>query len=285
MQDVIIIGSGPAGVSAALYIQRGGFQSLIIGKDTGALHKAEKIENYYGLGAPVSGVSLAEAGVHQAEELGAVIQRGEVLGVQMIPGGYEVATKDGVETARAVLLATGTSRAAPRIPGLKELEGKGVSYCAVCDAFFYRGKEVGVLGSGSYAVHEGMELLPLVKKVTLFTNGMPVTARLPQEFDVVTEKVSEIQGNPTVSAVILENGETVPAEGLFVAVGTASSSDLARKLGAQMNGRNLMVDEEMRTNLPGLFAAGDCTGGMLQVAKAVYEGAKAGSSIVKYLRS
>ena len=186
--------------------------------------------------------------------------------------------------ADAVILATGASRAAPPVPGLAALEGRGVSYCATCDAFFYRGKDVAVLGSGEYALHEIAALLPLAKSVTLLTGGAELTASFPAQVAVRTQKVEAILGPDKVSGVQLAGGEVLPVDGVFVAMGVAGSTALARKMGAQVEGNKIVVDDKMMTTIPGLFAAGDCTGGLLQVAKAVYEGAVAGNEAAKALR-
>lgn len=194
-----------------------------------------------------------------------------------------VETLDGDYPADAVILATGASRAAPRIPGLTGLEGHGVSYCATCDAFFYRGKDVAVLGSGEYALHEAQALLPVAKRH--FAGQRPASDRgVPGRSGCPPRKVEAILGEQRVSGVQLAGGETVALDGVFVALGVAGSTALARKLGAEVDGNHIVTDEHMMTTLPGLYAAGDCTGGLLQVAKAVYEGALAGSEAAKALR-
>ena len=172
-----------------------------------------------------------------------------------------VETLAGDFPADAVILATGASRAAPRIPGLAGLEGHGVSYCATCDAFFYRGRDVAVLGSGEYALHEVQALLPVAHSVTLLTNGAPLTAQFPPEVAVRTEAVEAILGEERVTGVQLKDGGTLEVSGVFVALGVAGSTALARKLGAEVNGSRIVVDDHMQTSLPGLYAAGDCTGG------------------------
>ena len=193
-------------------------------------------------------------------------------------------TLAGDYPADAVILATGASRAAPRLPGLAELEGHGVSWCATCDAFFYRGKDVAVLGSGEYALHEVQALLPVVKSVTLLTNGAALTAQFPPEVQVLSGKVEALLGEKTLSGVRLADGSELAVSGVFVALGVAGSTALARKIGAAVEGDRILVDHRMQTTVPGLYAAGDCTGGMLQVAKAVYEGALAGSEAAKAVR-
>lgn len=283
MTDVIILGSGPAGISASLYTARAGLETLVLGKDGGALQKTDKIENYYGFPEPVSGKELLENGIAQAKRLGVSVVEQEALGLSY-DGEFEAAVRGSSYRAPFVLLATGASRTAPKIEGLREFEGKGVSYCAVCDGFFYRKKEVAVLGAGDYALHEAHELLPIVSKVSVLLDGAEAEAKFPPEIEVVKEKVAAVEGEGTVRSVRLEDGKSLPVSGVFVAVGVAGSADLARKVGAQLEGTSIVVDEKRRTNVPGLFAAGDCTGGLLQIAKAVGDGAIAGTEIVKEFR-
>ena len=283
MSNIVIIGSGPAGVSAALYAARAGVDTTILTKGPGALDRAELIQNYYGFAEPISGAELERRGMEGARAVGVKFVTAEAVGLTYTDK-LTVETLDGDYPADAVILATGASRAAPRIPGLTGLEGHGVSYCATCDAFFYRGKDVAVLGSGEYALHEAQALLPVAKSVTLLANGQPLTAEFPAEVSVRPEKVEAILGEQRVSGVQLAGGETVALDGVFVALGVAGSTALARKLGAEVDGNRIVTDEHMMTTLPGLYAAGDCTGGLLQVAKAVYEGALAGSEAAKALR-
>ena len=283
MPNIVIIGSGPAGVSAALYAARAGVETTVLTKGPGALDRAELIQNYYGFAEPISGAELERRGIEGAKALGVQFVTTEAVGLTYMDK-LTVETLAGDLPADAVILATGASRAAPHIPGLAGLEGHGVSYCATCDAFFYRGKDVAVLGSGEYALHEVQALLPVVKSVTLLTNGSPLTASFPPEVMVCPEKVNAILGEERVSGVELSGGKTVALSGIFVALGVAGSTALARKLGAEVDGNRIVVDDKMQTTLPGLYAAGDCTGGLLQVAKAVYEGALAGSEAAKALR-
>lgn len=283
MPNIVIIGSGPAGVSAALYAARAGVETTVLTKGPGALDRAELIQNYYGFAEPISGAELERRGIEGAKALGVQFVTTEAVGLTYMDK-LTVETLAGDFPADAVILATGASRAAPHIPGLAGLEGHGVSYCATCDAFFYRGRDVAVLGSGEYALHEVQTLLPVVKSVTLLTNGSPLTASFPPEVTVCPEKANAILGEERVSGVELSGGKTVALSGVFVALGVAGSTALARKLGAEVDGNRILVDEHMQTTLPGLYAAGDCTGGLLQVAKAVYEGALAGTEAAKALR-
>lgn len=289
--DILIIGSGPAGISAALYAKRAGADVTVVSRGSGALAKAERIENYYGLAEPVSGAELEANGIAGAKRLGVKFVEGEVVGLAMNDDftGLVVQTAKEKFEAGAVILAAGSTRLAPKIPGLKEMEGKGVSYCAICDAFFYRGKVAAVLGEGEYALHEAEILLPHASKVMLFTNGKEPTVAIPDSIEVHKEKVSAVEaatenGTERVSGVMTEDGTLTPVNGLFVALGTAGSVDLARKIGAAVDNNRIVTDVEMATNVPGLYAAGDCNGGLLQVVKAAYEGAVAGLAAAKYVR-
>ncbi|QIB69630.1 FAD-dependent oxidoreductase [Aminipila butyrica] len=302
MKRVIVIGNGPAGISAALYTVRAGLQTTIIGNGLGALGKADKIENYYGFEYPVSGTRLVETGIAQAKRLGTKVMKEEVVSISSQTDesdqssdkpAFLVKTEKAAYEADAVILATGSSRTAPPIPGLRELEGKGVSYCAICDAFFYRGKDVAVLGSGEYALNEVQELLPIAGSVTLLTNGTTPSVPFPKEVAVKTQAISSLDPGPAnpllggpgaLSSATLSDASKVALNGLFVAYGTAGSTALARKIGAFTEGNKITVDAGMATNVPGLYAAGDCTGGLLQIAKAVSDGAVAGTSVVRYLR-
>ncbi len=283
MADIVIIGNGPAGISAALYTQRAGLETVIIGKDAGALEKADKIENYFGFEQPIKGTELVAQGISQARRIGAEVITDEVVGIAYDEG-FEVKTKNTLVKGTAVILATGAKRSAPPIKGIKELEGKGVSYCAVCDGFFYRGKNVAVLGAGDYALHEAGELMNFVASVTILTNGKEMEITLPQGVELITKKIKELSGEGVLKEVIFEDGSSLEVSGLFVAEGVAGSADFARHIGAAVTGTRIDVDENMKTTVEGLFAAGDCTGGLLQISKAVSDGAKAGTAAIKFVR-
>lgn len=295
MENIVIIGAGPAGISAALYAARGNMNPLVINNGIGALEKAEKIENYYGLEQPLSGKELYERGIAQAKALGVRIQDAEVLGISGVDT-FTVKTTAGDFDTVSVILATGGKRSAPKIPGLKEFEGRGVSYCAVCDAFFYRGKEVAVVGNGDFALHEAEELRNVTQDVTIYTDGKEPEFSREHPIAVNTMKIQAIEGDDKVSGLLMQSDTAAqdaeapensfyPADGVFVALGTAGSTEIARQMGAEISDKgNIKTDEEMATTIPGLFAAGDCTGGLLQVSKAVYEGSMAAISVGKYVR-
>lgn len=284
MYDIIIIGAGPAGISAALYTLRANLNTLIIGKDGGALEQTDKIENYFGTGGVISGKELLEKGITQAENLGASFAKEEVVSIEWMEN-FTVTTQSNRYEAKAVIIATGNKRNTAKIKGIDTLEGKGVSYCAVCDAFFYRGKNVGILGNGEYALHEAMALKGVVNSITIFTDGKEITADFPEDINIVTSPVEEIQGEEKVSGVKTKDGNIYPLDGVFVAFGTAGAGELARKLGLPIENNRISVNEDKSTMIPGIFAAGDCIGGVLQIATAVGEGAEAALSVIKYLKT
>ena len=294
MENIIIIGAGPAGISAALYAARGNLTPLLLNNGIGALAKAEKIENYYGLERPLSGEELYERGVAQAKALGIRIIDAQVLGINGFDT-FTVQTTAGNFDTVSVILATGGKRSAPNIPGIREFEGKGVSYCAICDAFFYRNRDVAVIGNSDFALHEAEELRNVTSSVTIYTNGREPEFSREHPIAVNTMKIQAIEGGDTVSGIRMEHDVAsmenedresfYPADGVFVALGTAGSTEIARQMGAELTDKgNVRVNSEMETTIPGLFAAGDCTGGLLQVSKAVYEGSMAGISAGKYVR-
>lgn len=283
MGRVIIIGTGPAGVSAALYTARAGVDTIMIGGGDSALNKTDEIENYYGFPEPVSGLELLERGEKQAERLGVKILHEEVVGLGFEEKLKVITDKDSYD-ADSIVIATGSPRNVPKTEGLSDFEGSGVSYCAVCDAFFNRGKNVAVLGNGQYALNEVHDLLPVAASVTVLTDGMRPEAEFPENVFVRTEKIKRFAGESRIEKVVFEDDTQIDIFSVFIAYGTAGSADLARKLGIFTEGSRIKVDESMATNVPGVFAAGDCIGGMLQIAAAVHEGATAGTSAVKYIR-
>ena len=288
MTELIIIGGGPAGVSAALYTARAGIKTKIIYKDTGALTHAERIDNFYG-NAGISGQALIANGLAHAAEVGAEVILGEVIKIEHdfsdSNSAFLVETTVDSYTAQAVLLATGANRQSPNISGFLAYEGKGISHCAVCDAFFYREKNVAVLGHSQYALSEAKVLLPLVKSLYILTDGMEPEADFPSSVILRKEKISKIHGDSRLTGVEFESDDNIlPIDGLFIALGTAGATALARKLGALVENNAVLTGKNMGTNIPGLWAAGDCTPGMKQIAKAVYEGAEAGMDIIKHLR-
>jgi len=283
MYDVIIIGKGPAGIQAAIYAKRANLDTLVIGSDYGALQRTQKIENYYGFEKPIEGKKLVEEGIKQAENIGVKVLTKEVTGIEYRDN-FVIKTINEDYKSRAIILATGVNRKQPDIEGIKEFEGKGVSYCAVCDAFFYKQKDVAVLGSGDYAISEAEELAPIAKTVTILTNGKKEIQTRSVNIKCNTKLIKRFEGNGKIENVKLSDNTDLKISGIFIAEGVASSTDLAKKIGVQIKDNKIIVDENMNTNIPGLYAAGDCTGGLLQISKAIYEGTKAGLSAIQFLR-
>ena len=290
MYDSIIIGSGPAGITASLYMARAGLNVLIISKNQSALDKAEKIENYYGFEMPISGKELNENGIKQAKRIGVEFLEKEVISIKYSENEcYEVIVanqgKDEKYIAKTIVLATGTNRNKPKIKGIKEFEGRGISYCAICDAAFFRNKDVGVLGNGDYAIGEIEELLPIVKSVTMLTNGLEPIEYRSNNLNINTKKIREFRGNNTIEEIEFEDDSVEEISGIFIAQGVATSVDFAKKLGAMIENNYIVVNERMETTVPNIYACGDCTGGLLQISKAVYEVTKAGVEIIKKLKT
>ncbi len=281
MYDVIIIGAGPAGISASLYAKRANLNVLVLYSGESNLDAAHKIDNYYGFKEGISGKELYQNGIEQTKNLGTDVKNVEVISIKPLENSFGVKTVDEIYEAKSIIIATGNRKVKPNIPGIKELEGRGVSYCAVCDAFFYRGKAVAVLGNGKFAVSEAEELSHVAGSVTLLTDDMDAPE---SDFTTDTRKIKAIYGENKVEKVIFEDGEELKVDGVFVALGEAGAGDFANNLGIIQEGENIRVKEDMQTNVKGVYACGNITGGLLQVCKAVYEGAVAGMSATQYVR-
>ncbi|MBR0412582.1 MAG: NAD(P)/FAD-dependent oxidoreductase [Eubacterium sp.] len=284
MYDVIIIGAGPAGISAALYAKRANKSVLVLYLGESQLEKAHMIDNYYGFVGGITGKQLYADGIAQAEELGVEVKNEEVTHIQMTASmTYEVDANGEKYEGKTLILATGNKKIRPNIKGVLEYEGKGVSYCAICDGFFYRKKTVAVLGDGDYALSEAGDLENIAQKVYIITDGKP--APDTDKYEVITKKIAEVKGEAKISTVVFDDGSELAIDGLFVALGVAGGADFAKKLGIALDGDSIKVNADMSTNIPGVYSCGNVTGGLLQVCKAVYEGAEAGLSAVKYLKS
>lgn len=295
--DAIIIGKGPAGISASIYLARSGKSVLVIGKDEGALERSEKIENYYGFPEGIGGAELVGQGIAQAERFGVQLVCEEAVSLVMedsfvvrTSGEATQGDSTGEYRGKTILLATGKSRTALRVPGFEELRGKGISFCATCDGFFYRGKKIALIGSGDYAAAEFGELLHFTKDITLLTNGAMQTSRnFPSDIQIVAGKITGFESTgegdaKRLSGITIEGGTVLPVDGCFVALGTAGAAEFAAKMGIETSDGDIVVDGAFMTNMPGIFAGGDCIGGFLQVAKAVSDGALAAKAMISYLK-
>jgi len=283
LYDSIIIGKGPAGITAAIYLKRAKFNCLVIGKDEGNLARADKIENYYGVKENITGLELINKGIEQAKELDVEITDEEVISIED-NGIFKVKTRDNMYESKSIVIATGVNRKKPIIKGIKEFEGKGISYCAICDAFFYKNKDVAILGNGDYALNEAKELLPIVNSITVLTNGKELVQNRDITVNEVTKEIKAFNGDRYIENVEFVDNTKMNIDGIFIAEGIASSTDLARRLGVITDKEHILVNDDMETNVKNVYAAGDCTGGILQIPKAVYQGMAAGLSIIRNFR-
>ena len=286
MHDVIVIGKGPAGISASLYIARAGLKTLVIGQSS-SLKKAQLIDNYYGFANGIDGPALLEQGESQAERLGAEIVTDEVISVIQTDKTFKVITTMQEYSSKILLITTGNPPKTAGVKGADKYEGNGIHYCASCDGFFYKNLKIGVLGNKEYAIHEANELLNYTKDITIFTNNRPLELSDKYCEDakkfVINEKcIKQVEGKDAIETIVFKDETVEKIDGLFVAEGTASSVDFARKLGIMMEGNTITVDKNQMTNIQGVFAAGDCTGGIRQISTAVGEGAVAGKRIIEY---
>ena len=297
--DIIIIGAGPAGVSAALYAKRANLNVAVIYSGESQLEKAHKIDNYYGFPDGITGKDLYANGITQAKNLGIEVIQAEVTHIEMLspPPETKYSVKAGEKefSAAAIILATGNKKLRPNIAGILEFEGKGVSYCAICDGFFYRKKNVAVIGNGTFAVAEASHLAHIAESVTILTDGKSdeeIRAALSEneaseKIKVDTRKITKIipnAENTKLGGVEFSDETSLELDGIFVALGSAGAADFAKKLGLMLNGDSIATNEKMATNAPGIFSCGNANGGLLQVCKAVYEGGVAGLNAVSYVR-
>lgn len=280
MKELIIIGQGPAGISAALYSIRGGANVTVIAKDGGALMKADKIENYYGFANGISAQQLVEDGINQAKSLGVKFLQDEVCGIEFGVNEFFVKTTKQPLSAGAVIIACGTARNVPPIKNIQKFEGRGVSYCAICDGFFFRNKKVAVIGNAAYAKSEYEVLKNIIQNVTILTNGEKPLFDLPCD----TRKIDSFEGDEFLSSVVFSDGSSETFDGIFIACGSAGAFELSKKIGLESSNNKIITDENRATNIPGIFAAGDCIPGLQQIAKAVYDGMIAGTQALKFLK-
>lgn len=263
--EVIIVGLGPAAISNAIYLHRFGIKVLLIGGYETNLSLAKEIENYYGFES-INGMDLFQKGIDQAKALGIDLKNEEVLSIEY-QGSYKVITKENEYIGKRVVLATGKMR--NKLQGLnyEEYEGNGLSYCAVCDAFFYRNKNIGIIGNTDYMYHELKVLEPLAKSITIFTNGKDLE---DSNHKVCKEKILRFYGDTYLEGIECEGGK-YDLDGCFVAIGSSQTFDFVKHLGIATIGSNIKVND-YETNCKNLYAIGDAIGGVLQITKASYDG-------------
>jgi len=296
--DAIIIGSGPAGLTAALYLGRAGQKCVVLEKDFvgGYTAKIAHIENYPGFEL-INGMDLTQIMAKQAEKFGAtIIYPVEVVAMELQGEVKRVRTRDEVYEGSAVIIAIGVARKKLEVPGAKEFLGKGVSYCATCDGNFFKGRKVTVVGSDNEAAEEALHLADLAEKVTMVPHKEldiveAVLNRLKSKPNVdilPVAKIHSVVGDELVTGLKISRDSTetvLPAEGVFIALGSTPISQLILKAGGLSDDRGcLIVDKHQRMNLEGVFAAGDCTCGGMQIVAAAGEGSVAGMRAASFIR-
>ncbi|MEJ2695596.1 MAG: FAD-dependent oxidoreductase [Candidatus Sulfobium sp.] len=297
LYDVIVIGGGPAGLSAAQYASRAGLKTVVLDKSAtaGALAYASVIENYPGLTSPIPGKELLEIFRDQAIGFGAEYKEAQVVGVKFDAEIKEVFTMDASYRGKSVILATGSMGRKPTIKGESEFLGRGVSYCAVCDAAFYKGRTVCVIGNSEEAVKEAGYLTRFAETVYLISPTPKLKAEshpalASENLKVITgSSVAEIQGNETVERIRITNSKKeeteIPLEGVFVYLhGSKPIVDFLYGHVDLTEDECIEINRMMETPVPGVFAAGDvtCTE-VRQIATAVANGCVAALSAEKYV--
>lgn len=277
MKDVIVIGQGPSGISCAIYLRRFNLNPIVIAKDFGALETKATIENYYGIES-IDGKELIQKGIDQAKKLGIEVINEEVISIENY-GTFEVITNKNKYEGKAVYLAVGKAKAKLNKKGLKEFEGKGISYCATCDGFFFRKKRIGIVGSGDYMLKELEVLRNFSDDIIVFSSS-----DLDIKENVVKDEIIEFYGNDKLEGVKTINDE-YKLDAVFIALGSLDAFSIAKHLGLILDEKNNIVVNDYMSNIEGVFAGGDVIGGLLQVSKASSDGANAAFSINKYLKS
>ena len=298
MTDILIVGAGPAGLTAALYARRAGKSVLVLEKETfgGQITHSPKVENYPGI-AQMSGTFFADALLEQVLMQGAEVEMETVTAVTPHDGGFTVQTEDGAAfETKAVILATGSKHRTLGLANEENLVGEGVSYCAVCDGAFYKDKNVAVIGGGNTALQEAVLLsescahVTLVQNLPFFTGEEKLleTLRSRDNVSFITETVvKELVGENELTAVVLDkNGETstLSVDGIFVAIGQVPENEPFRENAALTEQGYFDADERCLTKTSGLFVAGDCRSkGIRQITTAAADGSTAAVAACRYL--
>ncbi|MBW1961831.1 MAG: FAD-dependent oxidoreductase [Deltaproteobacteria bacterium] len=292
--EIVILGTGPAGLQAAIHAARSKVSVLVMGrKHKSSLYRAH-VENYCCL-TGLSGETLLKEGLRQAKEAGAAFMHEDVIKIDPDGDGFNIQTESGKSIkTMALILAMGISRHKLGVPGEKELLGKGVSYCVDCDAHFFKGETVAVVGNESAAVSGALTMLFYANEVHLVCDALQVSEALGyqvKESDVHVHegrKVVSIDGENRVEGLTLDNGERLKLSGVFIELGAKGAVELAATLGVILDSEKMqyiVTDKQQQTNIPGIYAAGDICGPPWQMAKAVGEGCVAGLAAAKYVKA
>jgi thioredoxin reductase (NADPH) len=291
--DIVILGTGPAGLQAAIHAARAKSSVLVMGREyKSSLYRAH-VENYCCLGT-VSGEELLRLGIQQANDAGALFFHEDIIKTSQEDNLFIVLTEsEQTIKARTLILAMGVIRNKLGIPGEKKLLGKGVSYCVDCDANFYKGEKVAVVGDESAAVSGALTLLFYAEEVHLVAYQLQVSERLEYQIREsavnvhLGRKAEKITGQDKVEGLIMDNDQILNVSGVFIEAGAKGAVELAATLGVSLDKedfRYIVADKHQQTNVPGIFAAGDICGPPWQMAKAVGEGCIAGLSAAKYAK-
>ena len=297
--DVIIIGGGPAGLTAGLYTARHNLKTLILeGKKLGGKAlEAHWIENFPGFPEGISGEDLMSRFVAQAEKFGSETKYETVISISDFGDQKMVSTRQGFHQTKSIIITTGVNRKQLSIPGEMEYKGRGVSYCAVCDGPFFKDKVVAVVGGGHEAAHEAEVLAETVDKVYAipgskgYSEDFPELPRIrenPKIDIMVGVDLVEVGGGDFVEYIKLKGGdlEQLNVDGLFIILEHVSTTGIVQEAGIETDsGGCIMVDNDMQTSLPGVYAAGDCSCKGMQIVTATGMGAKAALSAMKYVKN
>lgn len=288
--DVLVIGSGPAGIQAAIHASRRKVSVVVAGRPSASAAAGTEMDNYFGTGL-VSGDRLIEEGIRQAESTGAVFSGQNVISSSRDGEAFRFVLEDGTEVvSKAVVIATGISRKKLGIPGEKELFGKGVSYCAVCDCNFYKGRRAVIVGNESEAATSAEMMTGYASEtfwVAWDVQASPVLVEKAEAAGVrlYGSKPRAIVGETKVEALELEDGTTIPTDGVFIELGARSAADIAMDLDVMPEmDDTIKVGTDCATEVPGIYACGDVTGKPWQVAKAVGQGCVAGTNAAAFVK-
>lgn len=289
--DVVIVGTGPAGLQAAMHAARKKASVAVFGKSVGSSIYTAHVENYLCVAGVTGGAEMLAIGREQVRAAGAAIMEEDILRIEAEDSTFVVHAEKGEYRARTIILATGTARKKLKVPGEKELAGRGVSYCVDCDANFFRNAPVAVVGNGSAAVDGALTLLGYTPHVFLVTKALDITAELRQKLAASRVSLREgvwveaIQGDNAVQSLLLTDGGVLPVEGVFIELGAKGAIELAINLGVALDIETMThidTNKQQETNIPGIYAAGDIAGQPYQMAKAVGEGCVAGWEAANY---
>lgn len=297
--DVIILGGGPAGLTAGIYTARQGLSTLLIeGKKLGGRASGpHRVENFPGFPEGLTGTELMDRFIEQTKKFGVEFKQETIVGLSDMGDTKFVQTRGGFYQSKAVVVTTGIQRKSMNIPGELEFKGRGVGYCAICDGPFFKDQPVAVVGSGKDAVEDALRLADTASKVYAIPGSGGFKEGI-EELDELTEHmnidvidgvdIESIEGDQVVTHVNMKKGpvERLNVNGVFIILDHVGTSDILKDSGIETDdGGCIIVDKNQRTNLEGIYAAGDCVCGGMQIVTAAGDGGKAGLAAFRYVRA